>query len=155
VKKILVWDQPTIAWINKGLEEVVAGGRHRGHRIGGVGHWRTSEPPTSSVATIIGDNRASRDCHSNPASRMDVAATIKAYRASRNHRHHQAWGASSPLVRFGSVVDACPHASGASSSLDSRGVPTTIKPPPSFGCFYSRPNLVRLNSMASLGQSFL
>lgn len=36
---------PTAACINKGLEEVVRGGRHRGHQIGGVGKRRTPKPP--------------------------------------------------------------------------------------------------------------
>jgi hypothetical protein len=44
MKKILVRAQPTAACINKGLEEVVIGGRSRGHRIEGVGKRRTPKP---------------------------------------------------------------------------------------------------------------
>jgi hypothetical protein len=31
MNKILAWAQPTVAFTNKGLEEVVAGGRRRSH----------------------------------------------------------------------------------------------------------------------------
>ena len=63
MKKILVWAQPTAACINKGLEEVIAEGRCRGHRIGGVGHRRMPEPsyrPPTLVARASRDRRRRR-----------------------------------------------------------------------------------------------
>jgi hypothetical protein len=39
----------------------IGGGRRRGHRIGGVGHRRTSKPPTPRVAAIAGNDHVSHD----------------------------------------------------------------------------------------------
>jgi hypothetical protein len=55
-----------------------------------------------------------------------TTAAVKAYRASRNRHCHRDYGASSPLVRFGSAVVACPPALGALSSLNPGGAPPLI-----------------------------
>jgi hypothetical protein len=90
-------------------------------RIGGDRRWiegvcyrRTSEPPTSRVTAITGDNRASRDRWSDPHL---LWSPTSLWKPTTPHNHRWAWGAPQPLVRFGSVVVACLSALGASSSL--------------------------------------
>jgi hypothetical protein len=51
---------------NKGLEEVVAGGRHQGHQIGGVGHRRMSEPPCGPMSLVARASCNRRRCWSHP-----------------------------------------------------------------------------------------
>jgi hypothetical protein len=76
--------------------------------IGGVGHRRILEPPTSRVATITGDNRASRDCRSNPRlpwpppplfKPTAPRATVVATRPGLRRRRSSALGVPSPLAR--------------------------------------------------------
>jgi hypothetical protein len=61
-----------------------------------------------------------------PASPVATTAAVEAYRASRNHRCRWVWGAPLQLVWFGSDDDACPHAPGASPSLDPGGTPPPV-----------------------------
>jgi hypothetical protein len=63
-------------------------------------------------------HRRRRPCFARPLERpASPVATAEAYRASCNCRHHWAWGAPPPLVRFESTIVAFPPASGASSPL--------------------------------------
>jgi hypothetical protein len=55
-----------------------------------------------------------------------TTATVEAYRASRNRRHHWAWSVTSSLIRSGSTVAASPPASGASPLLNPGGAPPSI-----------------------------
>ena len=107
-KKILVWAQPTTTCINKGLEEVVARGRRQGHQIGRVSHQRTSEPPTSRLADINGDNHSSCIHWSDPRlSRSPLPllkpttprATFVAIAPGVRRRRLSASGAPLPLAR--------------------------------------------------------
>ena len=112
---------------------------------------------------------------------MATTTTVEAYRASPNHSCHQIQGAPPLLVRFGSVVVACPPASvawppldpggalplvarlgaapplapGATRTLEGTAIAAKTLSLAAWGCFYSRPNLVRLNQMAPLDQVFL
>jgi hypothetical protein len=106
-KKILVWAQPTVTCINKRLEAVVAKGRRQGHRIGGVGHRRTPEPPTLRVAAIAGDDRASHDhqshlrllCPPLPLPKPTASrATAVVTGPEVYHRRSSDLGASSPMA---------------------------------------------------------
>jgi hypothetical protein len=126
--KKLVSTQPTVTCINKGLEEVIAAGRRRGHRIGGVGHRRTPEPPTPRVATITRDDRSTHDRRSHsllpwpPLPKPTAPHTTAITTGPRvRWRRSSALGAPSPLAS---------PAPGASPSLGPGGVPLPLPCPP-------------------------
>lgn len=63
----------------------------------------------------------------SPVSLMDATATIEAYRASRNHRHHRVWG-TPLLIRLGGIAVA--RSGGALPPLITRlgGAPPSLAP---------------------------
>jgi hypothetical protein len=92
-----------MSWSSKDGEATHASsGRHRRRQP------RLMRPPEQTVSPVA------------------TTATVEAYRASRNRRHHWAWSVLPSLIRFGSIVAASLPASGASSLLDPGGAPPSV-----------------------------